>query len=173
MSEGSWYLSAVPRLHPCDDRPVRASFGRGWASLKNGQLQLTGTMRVLCWQKILGFRSPRARCPAIGTKIFCQERCLPNPYLSEINLRVHGAERHPPGRRGRSLCLDAGAWGVLRAGARGVRDRATSSAPPWARDMRPPQAQKSARFCVPILHYVSATSSKSAARPKKPRLSGG
>ena len=130
MSEGSWYLSAVPRLHPCDDRPVRASFGRGWASLKNGQLQLTGTMRVLCWQKILGFRSPRARCPAIGTKIFCQERCLPNPHPHTRRLRVHGAERHPPGRRGRSLCLDAGAWGVLRAGARGVRDRATPSATP-------------------------------------------
>ena len=57
-----------------------------------------------------------------------------NPHHHTLRLRVHGAERHPPGRRGRSLCLDAGAWGVLRAGARGVRDRATSSAPPWARD---------------------------------------
>ena len=55
---------------------------------------------------------------------------FPIRTTTHIACAVHGAERHPPGRRGRSLCLDAGAWGVLRAGARGVRDRATPSATP-------------------------------------------
>ena len=95
--------------------------------------------------RVGGARARTARRGGIRTPV-------PIPHASQHALRVHGAERHPPGRRGRSLCLDVGAWGMLSARARGLRDMATRSAPP-GRETSPVstaffQGENGRRYCT-------------------------
>ena len=112
MSKGWWYLSAVPRSHAWRHRPVRASFGRWWGSLKNGQLQLTGTMSFRSWAEVKHRRTIKLHSPATQTLTFSQLCCGPHPHGAEHactraaprNAKEYGGVVSLGGRAGRHGC---------------------------------------------------------------------
>ena len=127
------HLSAVPRARPCDHRPVRANFGRGWGFGKRCQLAQEGRGAPVSYAYTFEAQPERARfrgrmpsrCKHNSSARPSEQPPKPKPAGRLCSRKFSSAER-------RREALRRGSWVVPRDGAGGAHVR-----PP---DRRPARA---------------------------------